>query len=850
MYMKKLILSAIACAIALTFFACPTPTAVTTRTLTTAVSPADTGTVTRTPAGPTYADGSLVVLRAAAATGYVFDHWSGDATDNLSITAVAMTADMTVTAVFVPIPVNSQALTLAVSPVGSGTITPSPSGSSFTTGSTVTLTPTPATGYAFDYWTGDLTGSSNPGSVVMSAAKSITAVFRVLQPGGAVQGTPLSLLGAVTTISGARGVANNFDGTGVGALFNNLRQGVIVGAYLYFSDYGNNRIRRMNLATKAVTTFSGSGTAGHVDGSAGIAQFSGPDGMATDGSAYLYVSDVGSHTIRQVSLSDGSVVSIAGTANTTGSANNADGNLATFNGPYAVAYAPGSPATLYVADTENHLIRAISLTGTNPVTTLAGDGTGAGADGTGTGASFNRPHGIAWDGTRLWVVDYNGQIVREVTTGGVVTTRAGSYNVAATTDGTGSGARFASPRTVIYDGGVLYIAQHSDHTIRTMSTSGYAVSTLVGGGAGWADGVRATARFYTPTGFAISSGTLYVMEESNYDIRAVTVSSGYTTTVAGSHGLASYSDGTGVGAVFNAPAGMATDGTYLYFCEVGNAAIRKQHIATGVVTTVAGGAGAGSADGLGSSAHFNNPLGITTDGTWLYVCDYNNHTIRRIEIATSAVDTFAGLASNAGSHDDIGTAARFNAPYDITTDGTYLYVTEISNHDIRKIGISSRQVTTLSGQVGVAGYNNGTGTEARFNSPHGIITDGSKLYVCDYGNFLIRVVDPVSGTTTNLAGYAGVSGHAEGTGDNARFRTPNFITCDGTNLYVTDLDHTVRKIVIATKVVSTIAGSDSVNGYTDGTGTAARFYNPYGITTNGTYLYVSDNANHTIRKID
>jgi len=103
------------------------------------------------------------------------------------------------------------------------------------------------------------------------------------------------------------------------------------------------------------------------------------------------------------------------------------------------------------------------------------------------------------------------------------------------------------------------------------------------------------------------------------------------------------------------------------------------------VTTLAGTAGyTGSADGTGTSASFNNPNGITTDGTNLYVADLSNHLIRKIVISTGAVTTLAGTGSS-GSADGTGTSASFNSPTGITTDGTNLYVADNSTHLIRQI---------------------------------------------------------------------------------------------------------------------------------------------------------------------
>ena len=105
---------------------------------------------------------------------------------------------------------------------------------------------------------------------------------------------------------------------------------------------------------------------------------------------------------------------------------------------------------------------------------------------------------------------------------------------------------------------------------------------------------------------------------------------------------------------------------------------------SGAVTTLAGTGSSGSANGTGTSASFNNPEGITTDGTNLYVGDTNNHLIRQIVISTGVVTTLAGTGSS-GSANGTGTSASFNNPIGITTDGTNLYVADYRNHRIRKI---------------------------------------------------------------------------------------------------------------------------------------------------------------------
>ncbi|OGL50168.1 MAG: hypothetical protein A3C43_06130 [Candidatus Schekmanbacteria bacterium RIFCSPHIGHO2_02_FULL_38_11] len=323
------------------------------------------------------------------------------------------------------------------------------------------------------------------------------------------------------------------------------------------------------------------------------------------------------------------------------------------------------------------------------------------------------------------------------------------------------------------------------------------------------------------------------------------------TTFAGSAGLFGSTDATGSAARFYGPISITTDGTNLFIPDSNNHTIRKIVISTGAVTTIAGSAGSlGSADGTGSAARFNYPQGITTDGTNLFVADSYNHTIRKIVISTGAVTTIAGSAGVSGSTDGTGSAARFYRPWGVTTDGTNLFITDGKNYTIRKIVIATGAVTTIAGSAGLSGSTDATGSAARFNYPRGITTDGTNLFVNDLTNCTIRKIVISTGAVTTIAGSAGNIGSADGTGSAARFYYPPDITTDGTNLFVSDSPNsTIRKIVISTGAVTTIAGSAGNMGSADGTGSAARFYYPWGITTDGINLFVSDYSDNTIRKI-
>ncbi len=327
--------------------------------------------------------------------------------------------------------------------------------------------------------------------------------------------------------------------------------------------------------------------------------------------------------------------------------------------------------------------------------------------------------------------------------------------------------------------------------------------------------------------------------------------SGVVTTLAGT-GTALSSDGTGTGAGFNQPNGITSDGTYLYLTDTGGAKIRKIEISTGVVTTIAGSGTQVSADGTGLSASFNSPNGITTDKVNLYVADVTGNCIRKIVIATGVVTTIAG--SGTGSHVDAnGTSATFLQPQGITTDGTNLYVAEAGNNCIRKIVISTGEVTTFAGTTGTtSGNSNGTGTAALFYQPCGMVTDGTYLYVADMGNNCIRKILLATAEVSTLAGSTanpGDSGYIDATGTVARFNGTYGITTDRVNLYVTDTNgYRVRKVVIATGQVTTVAGS-GIAASTDGTGTSASFKNPAGITTDGYFLFVPEYLGYKIRMI-
>jgi hypothetical protein len=321
---------------------------------------------------------------------------------------------------------------------------------------------------------------------------------------------------------------------------------------------------------------------------------------------------------------------------------------------------------------------------------------------------------------------------------------------------------------------------------------------------------------------------------------------------AGTAGGPDFDDGTGPAARFYYPSGVATDSAgNIYVADSGNHAIRKISPA-GVTTTLAGTTGApGYADGTGAAARFHSPQGVAIDSTGnLYVADRDNNAIRKITPA-GITTTLAGTADYAGTTDGTGPAARFNFPTGVTTDSVgNVYVADHDSHTIRKItpaGVTS----TLAGTAGSSGSADGTGTAARFYYPNSVTADSAgNVFVADSYNHTIRKVTP-AGVTSTLAGTAGSCGSTDGTGPIARFCYPRGVAADSAgNVFVADNSNQIIRKVTPAGVVSTVAGTAGYFGSTDGTGPAARFFGPNAVATDSTgNAYVADTSNHTIRKI-
>ncbi len=288
---------------------------------------------------------------------------------------------------------------------------------------------------------------------------------------------------------------------------------------------------------------------------------------------------------------------------------------------------------LFVCDRDAHRIVKITTDGVASVFAGSGSG-GAIVNGTGTAAGFYAPYGITIDGTgNLFVGEYANQAIRKITPAAVVTTLAGN-GTAGFLNGTGSNATFNQPVGLAVDAsGNVFIADYLNNVIRKITPAGVVTTFAGSGAAALTDGTGTSAAFNGPFALVFDlSGNLIVADYLNHAVRKITPT-GVVTTIAG-NGTAGYVDATGSAARFFRPAGLAVDvAGNIFICDAQNNRIRKIS-STGVVTTLAGNNNAGSADGVGTAAQFQYPLGLCADfaNSALYIADFGNRSIRKLII--------------------------------------------------------------------------------------------------------------------------------------------------------------------------------------------------------------------------
>jgi trimeric autotransporter adhesin len=679
---------------------------------------------------------------------------------------------------------------------------------------------------------------------------------------------------------------------------------------LYIADPGNNRVRKVDLGTGIISTFAGNGTGGYGgdNGPAASAELQLPVGIALDSAGNLYIADEGNNVIRKVSTS-GTITSIAGNNSEGYSGDSGLATSASLYTPSSIAL--DSAGNLYIADAGNNRVRKVTVT-TGIITTIAGTGTAgySGDNGAAVSATLNKPSAVVEGSTgNLYILDTGNNVVRQVNTTGTITTIVGNGTAGYSgDDGPATGATLHAPYGLNIDGsGNLYVADSGNNVVRLVSTAGI-ISTFAGSGAAAYSGdggAAISAALNNPQGLTIDSqGYLYIADQSNNRVREVTTQAGGvvfpTTAVASTSAAVTIplqvnTEGTMITAI-TAPVSLGGKQEYAVSatgCAL-NTALTAGEVCNVTATFTPGYAGARPVPLQVSSSAGTFNFGLTGVGTGPQVAlspgiittfSIGNNELAEAQASggvavDSAGNVYAGLEvflGLVGAQQIVEFAAGTGVPT-MTTLGTLsfskpvglaldsignVYAASPNYECIFKFAPGSSNYTVVAGTLvdfgdGSGGYSgdNGLAVNAELNNPAGVVVDSvGNLYIADSGNNRIRKVTAGSGiiTTTAGNGTAGYSGD-NGPATAAELNDPSAVALDGAgNLYIADSgNNRIRKVTAGSGIITTVAGNGTA-GYRGDNGPAisAELNDPKSIAVDSAGdLYVVDTLDNVVRMVN
>ena len=700
--------------------------------------------------------------------------------------------------------------------------------------------------------------------------------------------------GIITTIAGG----GSFLGDGGPAIQAILDGpiGVAVDAKgdVYIADKVNHRVRRVG-SDGVITTFAGTGPTGYGkggfsgDGGPAVqAQLNFPSGIAVDAKGNVYIADTGNHRIRLVGP-DGIITTFAGTGKTDFSGDGGPATQASLKNPYGVAV--DAKGVVYIADSNNQRIRRVGLDGI--ITTFAGGG-GPLGDGRPATQVAIRPTGVAIDAKgNVYIADIDNNRIHRVGADSIITTVAGSGPGAfqlpsdvpepvgpepdrggfSGDGGPATQARLNSPYGVAVDvKGNIYIADLYNHRIRRVEGGGVSGPSIrLSASSLTFDSTRTggtSQKTFTisntdTVNLSIAGIAVVGKDSSQFKVppTTATIAAGQSLTVKVTFAPTSAGLKTASLSVAHSgagsPATVALNGT-----GIGTSVTQE---GPGIITTFAGTGTRGfSGDGgpaTRASLSFDGGLGfsqgifVDRSGN-LYIPDTNNHRVRKVD-PSGTITTVVGNALEGGFSGDGGpaTAASLKGPISVFGDRSgNLYIADMFNNRIRKVDASG-VITTAAGS-GIKGFSGdgGPATRASLWVPSDVFGDASgNLYIADRLNQRIRKVD-ASGMITTVAGNGpeGFSGDG-GPAIHASLNRPVGVSADGSgHLYIADtFNHRVRK-VDASGIITTVAGN-GLEGFSGDGGPAIRASLNHPVDVFGDIsgnLYIADQRNHRIRKVD
>jgi hypothetical protein len=638
----------------------------------------------------------------------------------------------------------------------------------------------------------------------------------------------------------------------------------------YIAAYNQDRVFKVN-TSGTLTVVAGTGAQGYagdgIAGGAGNASLYHPTSVAVDATGNVYIADQYNCVIRKVD-STNTITTIAGIPGAcTYGGDGGKGTLANLYYPAGVAV--DTFGNLYIADDSNCRVRKVILS-TDIISTYAGNGTCgySGDGGAATSAEVYVPQGVATDSAgNLYIADTDNYVIREVTkSNGKINTIAGNHTAGFSGDGGSAlSAEFNQVfQLAVNSGGTLVtFADFYNQRVRQFTVGGN-INTVAGTGtAGFSgDGAAATsADLYYPEGVAVTTtGTVYVSDSNNDRVRLFTVG-GDINTVAGNGSPSvetTLNNAAPQGVVLQYPYGLATDAAGdVYIAESHAYMVRELVHSSDLVTFFAGDGTYGySGDGsAATSAEMTYDYGVAKDSSGnVYIADTYNHIIRIVNSA-GVINTFAGVPDRAGYNGDGGpaTSALLYYPYGVATDSKgNVYIADYDNHIIRKV--TAGTISTVAGIPGRGGYSGdgGPATSAMLYEPDALIVDSAgNLFIADYNNCRVREVSAATGIITTVAGngYCGFTGDGVATENGVAYPQGIYVDAND-NLFISDYYQRVRW-VNPSGIMTTIAGNGTAGYNGDGgLATSAELYGPAGIVLDSTGdILVSDYNNLRVRKI-
>ena len=293
-------------------------------------------------------------------------------------------------------------------------------------------------------------------------------------------------------------------------------------------------------------------------------------------------------------------------------------------------------------------------------------------------------------------------------------------------------------------------------------------------------------------------------------------------------------------------------GGRLFIADSGHNRIVVADSGTGDVLSIIGSGVPGLKDGDFSDAAFSNPQGIVLAGKRLFVADTDNHALREVDLDNEQVRTVAGNGEQArwGAHGGAGRDTRLNSPWDIEFLDGKLYIAMAGPHQIWRYDPDNGRSDVFAGS-GRENIIDGDKTTAALAQPSSITTDGRDLYFADSETSSIRKLSMSNGAVSTLIGTGLFDfGHRDGALKNALLQHPLGVAWYDGGLWVTDTyNNRIKWIDLSGKTIETRAGG-SGDGLVDGTGAAARFDEPGGLSAAGTTVFIADTNNHAIRALD